>query len=32
VWMLAASVGLMTSLRTPEATEETRRAGGFAHR
>jgi hypothetical protein len=32
VWMLAASVGLMTSLRTPEATEETRRAGEFAHR
>jgi hypothetical protein len=32
VWMVAASVGLMTSLRTPEATEETRRAGEFAHR
>jgi hypothetical protein len=31
VWMLAASVGLMTSLRTPEATDETRMAGEFAH-
>jgi hypothetical protein len=32
VWMVAASVGLMTSLPTPEATDETRMAEGFAHR
>ena len=32
VWMLAASVGLMTSPRAPAATTETRRAEGFAHR
>jgi hypothetical protein len=31
VWMLAASVGLMTSLRTPDATDETHMAGEFAH-
>jgi hypothetical protein len=30
--MLAASVGLMTSLRVLEATDETRMAGEFAHR
>jgi hypothetical protein len=32
VWMLAVSVGLMTSPRAPAATEETRMAEGFAHR
>jgi hypothetical protein len=32
VWMLAASVGLMTSPRAPAATTETRMTEGFAHR
>jgi hypothetical protein len=32
VWVVAASVGLMTSLPTPEATDETRMAEGLAYR
>jgi hypothetical protein len=32
VWMVAASVGLMTSTRTPEVTEETPMAEEFANR
>jgi hypothetical protein len=32
VWMLATSVGLMTSPRTPQVTEETPMAEEFANR